>query len=322
MQKAYFPMDVLRVTQGRGVGSHRGTYAFDFGGKDSGKDKVYAPCDMKIVRVRTGGDSGEVYAQSVEPVLLPDGTTSVLHFTFIHDDSFNSNCTVGAVIKQGEYFYDEGGKSGGKAGVYAAHLHLEVGKGTSPKKQVKNGYGCWMTPNTAPIEELLWIQSDATILSTGGYSWTYDKDTKIVKPLSDDAIILQVGPASAGDRKAINATATQRGLPYSEDEAGFMYVGPASAGDQVAIISAAEELGLPCVEYKEPEVEADDRLNTELEALKAELNAAKAEIDSLQVQLSVERASTAAMIAARDDAINLANKYVAAIKTAVSALNV
>ena len=72
MQKAYFPMQVLRVTQGRGTGSHRGTLAMDFGGRDGGCDPVFAPCYMTIVRVRTDAASnGEVYAQSTAPVLLP-----------------------------------------------------------------------------------------------------------------------------------------------------------------------------------------------------------------------------------------------------------
>lgn len=177
MQKAYIPMDYLRVTQGRGVGSHRGTCALDLGGRDTGKDKVFAPCDMRIVRVRTdNGNNGEVYAESTGPVALPGGSSSVLHFTFIHDDSYNSNVKVGAVIRQGEYFYDEGGRSGGRPGVYGAHLHLEVGRGTSPARQVQNNAGCWMTPNTEPAENLLWLRPDTVVLDGGGYRWTTDKN--------------------------------------------------------------------------------------------------------------------------------------------------
>lgn len=172
MQKAYFPMQVLRVTQGRGTGSHRGTLAMDFGGRDGGCDPVFAPCDMTIVRVRTDAASnGEVYAQSTAPVLLPDGSASVLHFTFIHDDAFNPNVRVGTQLRQGEYFYDEGGRKGGRAGVYGAHLHLEVGRGVSPARQVQNAYGCWGTPKTGNVEDLLWLRADTVVSGDGGYHW-------------------------------------------------------------------------------------------------------------------------------------------------------
>lgn len=170
-------MEVLRVTQGRDTGAHRGTFALDLGGKNTERDKVYAPCDMRIVRVRTdAGNNGEVYSESIEPVLLPGGGASALHFTFIHADSYKSNVWVGAVLPQGTYFYDEGGKAGGQPGVYAAHLHLEVGRGASPAKQVQNSYGCWMTPNTEPIENLLWLRAGTPLLSTGGYDWKEDKE--------------------------------------------------------------------------------------------------------------------------------------------------
>nr|DAN94851.1 MAG TPA: Morphogenesis protein 1 hydrolase [Caudoviricetes sp.] len=177
MQKAYMPMEVLRVTQGRNRGSHLGTYALDLGGRDTGQDKVFAPCDLRIVRVRTdGGSNGEVYAESTGPVELPDGSASVLHFTFIHDDSYNNNVRVGAVIEQGIYFYDEGGRSDGRPGVYGAHLHLEVGRGTSPARQVKNSRGCWMTPNTEPVENLLWLRPNTVVLDGGGYPWKVDNN--------------------------------------------------------------------------------------------------------------------------------------------------
>ena len=177
MQKAYMPMEVLRATQGRSRGSHLGTYALDLGGRNTGQEKVFAPCDLRIIRVRTdSGSNGEVYAESTEPMKLPDGSASVLHFTFIHDDSYNSNVRVGAVIKQGAYFYDEGGRSGGRPGVYGAHLHLEVGRGASPARQIKNSCGCWMTPNTGPVENLLWLRPGTVVLDGGGYQWKVDND--------------------------------------------------------------------------------------------------------------------------------------------------
>ncbi len=309
-QKAYFPMQYLRVTQGRGYGSHSGTYAFDMGGKDGGKDAVFAPCNIKITRVRTGKDSGEVYAESLEPVLLPDGTSSVLHFTFIHDDQVQVN--AGQIIRQGERFYTEGGRSGGKDGIFGNHLHLEVGRGRSPNRQVKNGWGCWMTPNTQPMEQLLWVKPDTVILATGGYTWTFDEEEKPMQSISQENIILQVGPASLGDRVTMASLAANMGLPMSETEDGLMYIGPASPGDQVALIEKSEGLGLPVREYNEPEEDARDQ---RIAALEKELAAANEQLAACKKELAAAEEKCAMFE-------RTAVKYYEAIKVARAALEV
>lgn len=174
MEKAYFPMDILHVTQGEnGNASHKGSLAMDFGGKDTGADKIYAPCTMRIVRVRKDS-SHEIYAESVEPVQWADGTADYMNFTFMHDNSINANVKTGAIIRQGEYFADEGGFGRGQAGRFANHLHLEVGKGKSPARQVKNSAGTPMTPGQVHIYNALFLKPDTIIRNDGKYPWKTD----------------------------------------------------------------------------------------------------------------------------------------------------
>ena len=129
---------------------------------------------MKIVRVCTDS-SHETYAESVEPVQWADGTVAVMNFTFMHDDTLNTNCKEGAIIKQGEHFFDEGGFGRGKAGTFGNHLHLEVGKRTSPRLQQKNAQGTAITPGQVHIYDALFLRPDIVIRNAGGYPWKTEK---------------------------------------------------------------------------------------------------------------------------------------------------
>lgn len=167
MQKALFPMTTLRITQDEnGATSHKGSLAMDLGGKDTGSDKIYAPCDLSVVRIRTNS-SHETYLESAEPVLWADGTVDYMSFTMMHDNYINSNCKVGSIIPQGAYFMDEGGFGGGKVNKFGTHCHLEVSKGKSTKSQFKNSYGTWQTANQVHIYNALFVSADCTISNKG-----------------------------------------------------------------------------------------------------------------------------------------------------------
>lgn len=98
MQKLKFPMEYLRVTQRYGIRddgtpdtsnySHAGTYALDFGSKDTGSDKLYAPCNMIVKRCRQNA-TGELYLESTLPVEFADDTTDYARLLYIHDSKFN-----------------------------------------------------------------------------------------------------------------------------------------------------------------------------------------------------------------------------------------
>lgn len=134
MERARFPMEFLRVTQGPNVGSHAGSKAMDFGGKDTGCDAVYAPFTGRVARVRTDS-SHETYFESLEPVEYADGTVDYMTVTLMHDNVLDVR--AGQVLHQGEKIGDEGGFGGGRPGRFGAHLHLMLRRyrlcGTSSK---------------------------------------------------------------------------------------------------------------------------------------------------------------------------------------------
>lgn len=44
-----FPMQVCNITQNNNTGTHKGTFAIDNAGKDTGIDSIYAPVSMTLV---------------------------------------------------------------------------------------------------------------------------------------------------------------------------------------------------------------------------------------------------------------------------------
>ena len=170
MENCMFPMEFLRVTQRPGIGSHLGSKAIDLGGRDTGKDKVFAPFSGTIVRVRQNAN-GEVYLKSDGPVLLANGKVAQngVLVTFIHDNAFNVK--QGQHVTQGQYIYDEGGKAHGVAGYYGNHLHMELSDGKASAMQAKNRFGVYCTPLQMSIPDSMMLGNDVQVLDGGGYNW-------------------------------------------------------------------------------------------------------------------------------------------------------
>ena len=170
MQKFKFPMEYLRVTQGENdTYSHAGSLAMDFGGKDTGADKLYCPCDMVVKRTRQSAN-GELYLESVEPVLFADGSTDYARLMCMHDSAFNVK--EGQIVRQGEYFYDEGGMGSGNPNKFAKHVHIEAGKGKwKSTTQSRNSQGTYVIENQASLYDLFILGDDVVILGDGGYNW-------------------------------------------------------------------------------------------------------------------------------------------------------
>ena len=169
-QKFKFPMEYLKVTQGElDSYSHAGSLAMDFGGKDTGADKLYCPCDMVVKRCRQSAN-GELYLESTLPVEFADGTTDYARLICIHDNAFN--VVEGQVLKQGDYFYDEGGMGSGKANTFATHVHIEAGKGKWKScTQFANAQGTFVIENQSHLYDLFILGDDVVILNDGGYPW-------------------------------------------------------------------------------------------------------------------------------------------------------
>ena len=175
MQKFLFPMEYMRVTQGElSAYSHAGSLAMDFGGKDGGSDRLFAPCDMVVKRCRVNA-TGEMYLESIDKVQFADGTADYARLLCIHDSVFNKK--AGDVIKQGEYFYDEGGMGRGNPNKFATHVHIEAGKGKwKSTTQSPNSKGTYVCERQEHLYNMFFVPKDTIILDGGGYKWVKEPE--------------------------------------------------------------------------------------------------------------------------------------------------
>lgn len=68
--------------------------------------------------------------------------------------------------------------------------------------------------------------------------------TQLIAPLSADACVINVGPASSGDVHTMRQLAEDLALDFAVDQ-GMMAIGPMTPGDQIAVLTKAAELQLP-----------------------------------------------------------------------------
>lgn len=166
MQRAIFPMQVMNITQGYGVGTHRASYAIDGAGKDAGIDAVFAPFDCVVKKTYTP-DANEVWIESCEKVQYADGTEDYMTILFAHDN-FIGDLYVGKKLKQGEVFYQEGTKGMSTGN----HIHMECGKGKfTGSGWFKNAAGYWGILNAKKPQQCLFIEGKTTVKNDGGYTW-------------------------------------------------------------------------------------------------------------------------------------------------------
>lgn len=164
MEKPIYPSPYMRITQGFMTGTHLDSYAIDDAGSDTGIDYIKAPFTGIIKRIYTG-DANEVWLESSEPVIYPDGTVDYMTMMFAHDNDV-SNLFVGKIINLGERFYEEGTKGN----VSGNHVHMECGRG----KFTGNGWhlnnaGYYSINNGKNPVDCLWIDDSITILNNNGY---------------------------------------------------------------------------------------------------------------------------------------------------------
>lgn len=164
-QKALFPMKYLNVTQGYGVGTHRGSFALDLAGKDSGVDNVMAPFDAVVRKVWNNGHT--VWLESITKVLYADGRVDFATMSFTHDNNI-ANVFVGMKLKRGQVFYQEG--TAGNATGNHVHAEAALGKFTGAGWHL-NTYGYWTINNPYPLHRLLWLSSTTIVKKSGNYAW-------------------------------------------------------------------------------------------------------------------------------------------------------
>lgn len=184
-----YPCKVMRITQNYlGKTSHYshtiGTpkdYPIDEGGKDTGKDGFYCPCDeVKIVRLYGVGNGGTntIWIESTTKVDFADGTSDYVCGLITHpDDADFVNLYVGRKFKRGDLICKEGSD-----GATANHLHMSFGKGRFKgngwKKNSKGKYVLDCTGGGYKPEALFYIDPDFTAVKSDG--------SINLKPLPDD----------------------------------------------------------------------------------------------------------------------------------------
>ena len=174
MEKPLYPSPYMRITQGYMVGTHIDSYAIDEAGSDSGIDFLNAPFTGVIKKIYKD-DANEVWLESVEPVIYPDGTVDFMTIMFAHDNDV-SNLFVGKVIRKGERFYEEGTKGLASGN----HVHIECGKGKfTGSGWHKNKAGYYSINNSKNPTECLWIDESIKILDNKGYNFKMIEDDVI-----------------------------------------------------------------------------------------------------------------------------------------------
>lgn len=166
MEKPLYPSPYMRITQGYMTGSHKDSYAIDEGGMDSGIDHIKAPFTGVIKKIYTT-DANEVWLESSDRVLYPDGTIDYMTVLFAHDNDV-SNLFIGKTINRGEIFYQEGTKGNATGN----HCHIECGRGKfTGTGWHKNSNGNWSINNGKKPEECFWVDDSIKILNSNGYTF-------------------------------------------------------------------------------------------------------------------------------------------------------
>lgn len=183
MEKPLYPSPYMRITQGYMVGTHKDSYAIDEAGSDSGIDYIKAPFTGIVKKIYTS-DANEVWLESLEPVIYPDGTVDYMTMLFAHDNNV-SNLFVGKVISRGERFYEEGTKGNASGN----HVHMECGKGKfTGSGWHKNSAGYWSINNGKNPTECLWIDDSIKILNSNGYNFKRIENEVINKPVVEKPV--------------------------------------------------------------------------------------------------------------------------------------
>ncbi len=172
MEKAKFPMPYMNITQGYDIGAHKGTFALDLAGSDTGIDWVLAPFTGTIKKVLTGSFGNWYWFESNSEVLCANGEVTKLTCLFGHDNKIRHK--VGDVINQGENLCAEG-TSGNATG---NHCHLEVGLGPYVGTWYPNQYGIYMLYNAVKPNEYLSLPDNYEVIDDGGYNWVRTSNVK------------------------------------------------------------------------------------------------------------------------------------------------
>lgn len=198
-----YPLKDMRITCRYDEASHKKhntnvvdgniDYPIDDGGKDTGRDPIYCPCDeMKVTAIRGVGNANitnTVWLVSTAPVITPT-FTDIAYLVLTHsNDSDFMNMKVGDTFKRREIICYEG-----TSGTTSNHIHLVCGRGYCDNWR-QNSNGSWiMTGDNKKPEDVFFIDRSFTDELWGGYLPWRDlpKKEKVGNPVTQNDQINQV----------------------------------------------------------------------------------------------------------------------------------
>lgn len=167
------PVDYFRITQGSGVGTHKGTRAIDLGSRNGGRDPYYSPATVKCIW--TYQASGQAIWQTVNDVICANGYVGKVTFCTVHDNSFDAY--VGQIVPQGNQL----GNMGDKGNATGIHLHIEMTQSANTN-WVQNEYGIWTFQAQESDYDAVCFFDDTEIIEYKGLEPKYIKDTEPKEP--------------------------------------------------------------------------------------------------------------------------------------------
>lgn len=175
-QRAYWPMNNLKLSQGYGEksSSHKYSYAIDLCGKDSGAETIFAPFDCKVTKLYQPKDtkkhSPEVWLTSTKKVLCANGYYGYLTISLTHASEI-MKMKLGQTFKQFDFVCKED-KLGGASG---NHIHLELSKGKKAgwDSNIIKKYKAYVNVNKVKPEEYLFVRESAKVLKNTYKGKTY-----------------------------------------------------------------------------------------------------------------------------------------------------
>lgn len=216
-----YPFKTMRITQTyNGNTSHKPhttgnikDFPIDEGGADSGRDAMYAPCDLKVVRIYGVGNSGTntVWLESLKKVITPAGTNYVTIMATHSNDSDLRRLKTGDIINKGKVVCYEG-----TDGATGNHIHLSIAFGKIEGNGWKqNSKGKWVLTGTGKElkpEEAFYIDPLFTkVVSSGGLKFKnlpikgYTTGNYRVENVTSKGVLrLRTGPATTYPYRKFN----------------------------------------------------------------------------------------------------------------------
>lgn len=180
------PFTDVYITQDNGVGSHKGTKAYDIrGARDGVKFPYYAPCTCKLIWRDLS--NGQGLWQSVAKVNFANGRVDYATFMTAHDETFDAK--INQVVKQGKQLGNMGSKAGGGAKSTGVHCHIEIAQAKyTMANWHKNKYGIYCFPKEYSVEDSCYM--DGTNIIKGlNKKWKYLSNSKPSKKEKVDQIL-------------------------------------------------------------------------------------------------------------------------------------